>query len=132
MSKEDTAVKIKGKALIWMCKKCKWVTVSDQVPHRMDFCKCWDKKGNSNGGCAVDHEQKYTRIAGDSYLPIALVDLDTATIESVPGHISLKEYKKKLKYIRGYIPLRARDLDEARFALSKLDWAIEGLERGIK
>lgn len=60
-----------------MCGVCSWITVSDQVPHRMDFCKC---KKHQTG---VDHEVGYTRISGSNYKFIALIDADKGTIEKV-------------------------------------------------
>lgn len=84
---------MKGKALIWMCNNCKWITVSDQSPHRMDFCKCWEDS-KYNKGCAVDFEQWYTRISGNSYRAIATVDLDTG---KVTQHRQKRQTKCKKK-----------------------------------
>ena len=63
---------MRGEALIWMCKHCRWITVSDQTPHRMDTCKC--EKTH------VDFEVDYCRILGDGYTPIAVVNLDTGEV----------------------------------------------------
>lgn len=55
----------KANLQIWICPKCEWVTVSDDCPHRMDYCKC--------GATGVDHEEHYTRTHGQ---PIFLVYID--------------------------------------------------------
>lgn len=74
----------KGKLLIWMCKSCKWVTVSDQSYHRLDYCKCFENtKGNQ--GVYVDYEEYGLRYGG--CLPnmkfIAIIDADKAQLNEV-------------------------------------------------
>lgn len=75
---------IKGKLLIWMCKNCKWVTVSDQQRHRMDFCKCYTET-KVNKGVFVDYEVDYMRYGG--CLPnmkfIAIIDADKSKLDDV-------------------------------------------------
>lgn len=69
-----------------MCTRCGWVSLSDQQPHRMDFCKC---KTHPTG---VDHEVDLLRISGDNYKFIALIDLDKKEVE-MTKKLKIKEYQ---------------------------------------
>lgn len=83
---------MKGKALIWMCKSCRWITVSDQYPHRMDTCKC--------GNISVDHEVNYTRFSTNNpqdYMFIALVDMDNNIVDYGKQSLVKNELQKKYK-----------------------------------
>lgn len=76
--------KIKGKLLIWMCKNCKWVTVSDQSHHRLDYCKCF-KNTRDNAGIFVDYEEYGLRYGGQlaNMKFIAIIDADKAKLNEV-------------------------------------------------
>lgn len=85
---------VKGKLLIWMCKNCKWVTVSNQSPHQMDFCHCYSDKKN-NRGVYVDYEEHYLRYGGQisNMKFIAVVDADTDTTTEVWVDLKTKTNK---------------------------------------
>jgi hypothetical protein len=72
---------VKGKALIWMCKTCKWVSVSNQTPHEMQFCKC------PVNPTYVDHEVGLLRYGGKdlkTFKPLMMINLDTCRKERLP------------------------------------------------
>lgn len=52
--------------IVWYCKDCNWVSVSDSsITHCMETCTC--------GKCGLDLEEHYSRIIG---FPIKLAVFD--------------------------------------------------------
>jgi hypothetical protein len=57
---------MKNKIMVWQCRKCRDVVVSDsRIHHKLDFCIC--------GKCAIDLEQGYHRIICDKESDIKII-----------------------------------------------------------